>query len=150
MRSGIAGILFSLSVFSGSAMADAKPDIEIHPVIDCSRTNMASQPDPDTGRPLCISPGMIVSGEDIVEVSDSTDPRGKDVLLLKMSDKATINFARFTKEWVGKRAAILIDGKLVSAPLVLEPILGGIVQVSGLSKASVANLVERFKENSSI
>jgi preprotein translocase subunit SecD len=145
MHFAFASVLFALTAVSGPAATNIRPDIEIHPTVDCDRTSIPPQPDPDTGRPLCISPEMVVSGEDIVGVSDSTDPRGKDVLLLKMSDKATINFARFTKGWVGKRAGIIIDGKLVSAPFILEPILGGIVQVSGLSKASVANLIERFK-----
>jgi preprotein translocase subunit SecD len=39
---------------------------------------------------------------------------------------------------VGRKAAILIDGRMVSAPVIREPILGGSGQVSGHFSAQEA------------
>ena len=40
-------------------------------------------------------------------------------------------FARITTNNVGKRLAIILDNKIVSAPQIREPILGGNGQISG-------------------
>jgi preprotein translocase subunit SecD len=40
-------------------------------------------------------------------------------------------FAELTRQNVGRKVAILIDGRVFSAPVIREPILGGSAQVSG-------------------
>ena len=43
----------------------------------------------------------------------------------------TKRFAKATTKNVGKRLAIILDNKIISAPLVREPIVGGNGQISG-------------------
>ncbi|HWK74128.1 MAG TPA: protein translocase subunit SecD [Povalibacter sp.] len=50
-------------------------------------------------------------------------------------------FARITTENVGERFAIVLDGKVISAPVIQEPITGGSGQISGdFSVAETASL----------
>jgi preprotein translocase subunit SecD len=53
---------------------------------------------------------------------------------------------RETERSVGKPLAVRLDGRIVSAPTVLEPITGGVLQLAGLSAreaAAVAAAVRR-------
>ena len=48
-------------------------------------------------------------------------------------------FAKLTSENVKKPFAIILDGKVLSAPTINEPILGGSAQISGVGTAKEAN-----------
>jgi preprotein translocase subunit SecD len=48
-------------------------------------------------------------------------------------------FAKLTSENVGKPFAIILDGKVLSAPTINEPILGGSAQISGVGNSQQAN-----------
>src|SRR6266478_259005 len=40
-------------------------------------------------------------------------------------------FGELTQQYVGKRFAIMLDGEVISAPVINEPIMGGSAQISG-------------------
>ena len=48
-------------------------------------------------------------------------------------------FARFSRENVGRPFAIVVDGKVVSAPVIRSEILGGVGQISGGFTVEAAN-----------
>jgi len=56
---------------------------------------------------------------------------GEPVISFTMSPSSARAFAELTKNNVGRQAAILIDGRRISAPVIREPILGGAGQISG-------------------
>jgi preprotein translocase subunit SecD len=49
----------------------------------------------------------------------------------RMSPASARAFAELTKRNVGRKAAIVIDGRTMSAPIIREPILGGSGQITG-------------------
>ena len=53
------------------------------------------------------------------------------VVVLNFNDEGKEIFAKTTKENVGKVFGIFLDGKLLSAPVIREPILGGSAVISG-------------------
>lgn len=61
---------------------------------------------------------------------DTENPGKYEVNLTFNSDGRKM-FADITRANVGKRIAIILDDKLVSAPVVREPILGGTAQITG-------------------
>ena len=63
---------------------------------------------------------------------------GEPVISFKMTPSSARAFAELTTQNVGRKAAILIDGRVVSAPVIREPILGGSGQVSGHFSAQEA------------
>ena len=58
----------------------------------------------------------------------------------------TRTFARFTRNNVGHPFAIVVEGSVVTAPTILEPILGGEGQISGkFTSDSAAQLAGRIR-----
>jgi preprotein translocase subunit SecD len=60
------------------------------------------------------------------------DARTKEpVISIRLTERSGRMFAELTKENVGRRTEVRIDGKVVMSPIIREPILGGSLQVSG-------------------
>jgi protein-export membrane protein SecD len=75
---------------------------------------------------------VIVGGENLVDASASFDQQtGQPVVLFRFDTKGAQAFARVTEANVGKPFAIVLDGKVISAPNIREPIRGGSGEISG-------------------
>jgi len=75
---------------------------------------------------------VIVSGEMLVDAQPGFDSRnGEPVVNFKFDSNGARRFGDVTKEAVGKPFAIVLDNKVISAPVIREPILGGSGQISG-------------------
>ncbi|MBC8050579.1 MAG: protein translocase subunit SecD [Chitinophagales bacterium] len=75
---------------------------------------------------------VIVGGENLVDASASFDSRdGQPVVAFRFDTKGARSFAQVTQANVGRPFAIVLDGKVISAPNINEPILGGSGQISG-------------------
>jgi hypothetical protein len=60
------------------------------------------------------------------------DERTKEpVITIRLTERSGRMFAELTKNNVGRKTEVRIDGKVVMSPIIREPILGGSVQVSG-------------------
>jgi len=55
----------------------------------------------------------------------------QSVVTLEFSDEGTKKFADATVQNVGRQIAILLDGEILTNPVVREPILGGRAEISG-------------------
>lgn len=65
------------------------------------------------------------------------------VVLISLTPEGATKLEELTTGLVGERLAIVVDGVVVSAPMVQEPITGGSVQVSGdLTEAEARALAE--------
>ena len=75
----------------------------------------------------------------------STDSLGHPVIEIAFTKNGTEQFATLTEKSVGKRLAIVIDGKLCSAPVIQSPISSGKAQISGnFSKDEAKDLAKRM------
>lgn len=75
---------------------------------------------------------VMVSGENLVDAQPSTDSQTNEpVVLFRFDAAGGKRFADVTKENVGRPFAIVLDGKVVSAPVIRTAILGGSGQISG-------------------
>lgn len=70
-------------------------------------------------------------GGDLLTDAQATFQDGHPVVSFKFSAAGGKKFGDTTKENVGKALAIVLDGKVISAPRVNEPILGGSGVISG-------------------
>jgi preprotein translocase subunit SecD len=60
-------------------------------------------------------------------------------------------FASFTRNNIGRVMAIVVDGRVVTAPVIREPILGGTGQISGnFTSASAAQLAARIRSGTCV
>jgi len=90
--------------------------------------------------PYVIKRQTLVSGENLVDAQPSFDQRtGEPVVTFRFDSTGAKRFARVTQENVGLPFAIILDGKVISAPVIREPILGGSGQISGNFTVQEAN-----------
>ncbi|MDD3446947.1 MAG: protein translocase subunit SecD, partial [Zavarzinia sp.] len=90
--------------------------------------------------PIAVRKKVLLTGEMLVDASATTNPQtGEWVVGFRFDGEGAKRFANVTKENVGRRFAIVLDGKVISAPVIREPILGGQGQISGNFTAQGAN-----------
>jgi preprotein translocase subunit SecD len=83
-----------------------------------------------------------LDGDDISSAAPGFAPGTKDpVASFRFNGRGTRRFAHVTEENVGKPFAIVLDDKVISAPVIREPITGGSVQISGNFTLEEANSV---------
>jgi len=82
----------------------------------------------------------IVSGEDLASAAPSFDQRTNEpVVTFKFNSKGARRFGKVTQANVGRPFAIVLDNKVISAPVIREAILGGSGQISGSFTVEGAN-----------
>jgi len=94
------------------------------------------------GRPrmYLIRKRAMVGGEDLVDAQPGFDPRnGQPVVNFRFDTRGARKFGDVTTENVGRIFAIVLDGSVISAPVIREPILGGSGQISGNFTVQSAN-----------
>ncbi len=72
-----------------------------------------------------------VSGENLKDSQADFDQNNMPVVTTNFDSTGARRFAKLTTEHVGERFAIVLDGKVLSAPTIREPIPGGRGQISG-------------------
>ncbi|UCG35402.1 MAG: protein translocase subunit SecD [Candidatus Omnitrophota bacterium] len=72
-----------------------------------------------------------LTGADLAESFVGFDSYGVPLVRLRLTSAGTKTFARVTEENTGRRLAILLDEKVMSAPAIREPILSGQAEISG-------------------
>ncbi len=74
----------------------------------------------------------VVQGEQLKDAQPGQDNRtGEWIISFRFDQSGARTFGKFTSENVGRPFAIVLDGKVLSAPVIREPILGGSGQISG-------------------
>jgi protein-export membrane protein SecD len=82
----------------------------------------------------------VVGGDDLVEANPGFDQRTQEpIISFRFNQTGARKFGRFTSQNVNRPFAIVLDNKVLSAPNILEPILGGSGQISGGFTADTAN-----------
>jgi len=82
---------------------------------------------------------VMVSGEQLVKATQGFDQDGRPIVDISFNTAGARRFGRVTQENVGKPFAIILDDKVLSAPNINEPILGGRAQISGSFTVESAN-----------
>ncbi len=81
---------------------------------------------------LNVSKRVIVSGENLINAQPRLDNQTNEAIVSFTFDRiGAKKFAKATSSNVGKRLAIVLDNKVISAPVIQEPILGGNGQITG-------------------
>ena len=79
-----------------------------------------------------VSKRIIVSGENLIDAQPRMDNQTNETVVTFDFDRVGAKrFGRATTKGVGKRLAIVLDGKVISAPVIQEAIVAGSGQISG-------------------
>ena len=99
----------------------------------------------ESERPIILKK-TVLTGADLKGAWPGLDSYGNPVVDIEFSGEGGKVFAEVTTRSVGKPIAIILDGKIISAPNVREPIPSGKAQISGNFKAEdVQDLVIKLK-----
>ncbi len=72
-----------------------------------------------------------ITGDMLVDAQPGLDENQRPVVTFKFNPLGAKKFAEATRENVGKQFAIILDGKIISAPSINSPIPGGSGQIFG-------------------
>ena len=90
--------------------------------------------------PDVIKKQVLVSGGDLTDAQPGFDQRTNEpIVSFRFNTSGSRKFAQATSENVGQPFAIVLDNKVISAPVIREPITGGSGQISGNFTVQAAN-----------
>jgi preprotein translocase subunit SecD len=96
--------------------------------------------DGEGGVKYLIEKRVLVSGADLTDAQPGFDQRTSEpIVSFRFNSSGARKFAEATQANVGKPFAIVLDNKVISAPVIREPILGGSGQISGTFTVQSAN-----------
>lgn len=102
------------------------PGDEILPYAEASGSNGAPAPS------IAVKRLGGIKGDQLTDAKQSFEQQNNQpVVSITFNQAGGEKFAKLTSENVGKRFAIILDGKVLSAPSINEPIMGGSAQISG-------------------
>jgi preprotein translocase subunit SecD len=95
---------------------------------------------PGAGTAIAVKRLGGIRGDQLTNAQQSFEPRTNvPVVSIEFNSQGSARFAKLTTENVNKPFAIILDGQVLSAPNINEPILGGNAQISGNFTTASAN-----------
>jgi preprotein translocase subunit SecD len=129
----------------------AKLDFRLVDVSMTAEQALATRPPPDSeilyeerpGQPkvpYLVEKAVLVSGEDLTDAQASFSQRTSEpIVTFRFNTNGARKFAQVTQANVGRPFAIVLDNKVISAPVIREPITGGSGEISGSFTVQSAN-----------
>jgi len=108
---------------------------------------IATQPPADSeildgqkGEKYLVEKSALISGADLADAQPAFDQRTNEPLIaFRFNSSGARKFAEATQQNVGRPFAIVLDNKVLSAPVIQEPILGDSGQITGNFTVQQAN-----------
>ena len=85
----------------------------------------------ENGTAYAIKRQVMLSGDLLVNASPGINSYGQPVVNIRFNNLGAKKFGDITKNNVGKPFAIVLDGKVITAPVIRSKILGGTAEISG-------------------
>jgi preprotein translocase subunit SecD len=112
------------------AQGNAPPGSQVLPYPD----------DPSGVKVIAVQRRVMVSGDQLIDATQGFDQQSNSPIVnIRFDGQGGRKFARTTQENTGKPFAMILDGVVISAPNINEPILGGQAQISGNFTVDSAN-----------
>ena len=93
------------------------------------------------GKPmkLAVQSRVMLSGDMLVDARTAYDQNGEAVVEFRFNHAGARKFADITSENIGKPFAVVLDNKVITAPVIRSPIMGGTGVISGNFTVQSAN-----------
>lgn len=96
----------------------------------------------DTNQKIYVSEKVLLSNIDIASAEVFfSDEKSDSEVALNMTASGKTKLAQITEQNLYKPIAILVDQRLISAPIVQEKITGGILKISGITSVAEAKRI---------
>ncbi|HTU10213.1 MAG TPA: protein translocase subunit SecD [Allosphingosinicella sp.] len=81
----------------------------------------------------------MISGEQIADATQNYDEQNRVAVQVRFNVQGSQRFAQVTQANVRRNFAIILDNRIISAPVINEPILGGTASIAGSFTVESAN-----------
>jgi preprotein translocase subunit SecD len=140
--------LVSLAPLATAAMPDKKAKVavefrraETEPIKGYTEATVEGTKDK-----VYIAAKADLTNADIAEAKVDKDPRGNPAIELILTKEGSKKLEALTGKQIGKPVAILIDGKVVAAPIVRAKVTGRAMIMGKFTKEEVERLVKAINE----
>ena len=91
-------------------------------------------------QPVLLERSNLLTGENLIDAQPAFEQlSNRPIVVFQLDRSGARKFGEVTSQYVGRPFAIILDGKVISAPVINEPILGGRAQISGSFTTKEAN-----------
>ena len=131
-----------LSGFIVSAAAlSAKAGVEIRPVLDAENPNAVALVDEESGATFWVEKTPVVGVDDLASANTWVS-KGQAFVGIKLTDDGAKKIQKFTRDHIGERMALVVDGRLIKAPTIRDPIRGSALQIEPLDKTTARQVAK--------
>ncbi len=101
------------------------------------------------GRALYVTPEPVMNSKDFKRVDAAVDQLGEPVVILELSEAAVDRLAEVSEHYKGKKLAIMLGNKVLTAPVLKSRMSVSRLMISGLGSAQeVDALVQKMRGRS--
>jgi protein-export membrane protein SecD len=91
-----------------------------------------AEPAEESDGQILIESRARISGDDLVDAQPGFDQQSNQpIVSFRFNTRGATVFGKLTQDNVGRRFAVVLDGKVITAPVIRSPILGGSGQIEG-------------------
>lgn len=81
---------------------------------------------------IAVEDRVALSGDRLVSAAAERDPQtGRPIVTFRFDTAGALEFGRITSANVGRQFAVVLDGQVLTAPVIQTPIMGGSGQITG-------------------
>jgi preprotein translocase subunit SecD len=127
-------LLTACSLFSADPGAKPVPTLEFRPVVPKGTPNATPHVLKTRGEneDLFLSPTIILDASSVERAYATVeDDPTRASITIELTAKGASDFAAYTRKNVGERIAMIVNGTIVTAPIIRDAIFGGSVAISG-------------------
>ncbi len=97
---------------------------------------------------LVVKRQVLLSGDNIQDAEADTDQQGQPSVLMRFDRKGADLFAQVTQRHMGQRFAVLLNGRVIFAPVISMVVTDGVGQISGdLTKGEAEGLAKAIRSS---
>jgi preprotein translocase subunit SecD len=153
MTRSITALFFGAMILGGSTLtADEKPKDKSAAKVEFRRAEKEAAEGlreatvEGTKEKVYLHKTADLTNEDIAEVKATEDDRKQPMISITLTKDGAAKMKKVTEEHRDKLLAILVDGKVISAPVIKSAIAEGKVQITGkFTKEEVDKLVKQIQ-----
>ena len=80
---------------------------------------------------LVVRKEVLLSGDDVADAQADVDGTNRPAVVVRFDRKGADLFAEVTRRHLGQRFAVLLNGRVIFAPVISTPVTDGVGQISG-------------------
>lgn len=119
----------------------AKARIEFRPGTYTKQVGWTEMVVKESQQTIYLSEATIISTQDIASAEATFTEQGMPVVGVTLTAAGKEKFAQATERYLNQPIGVVVNGELLSAPVIREKITGGLAMISGIATAQEAKAI---------